>query len=1157
MKKIIILFLFVPVLAFSSNWEKLQIRENGTVPVWTVAGPFPNGQPGDHGEGCFGYFQDYLTAMGGEANVIPKEGDFIFLEDGKKVEWKTAYSNTDGILDYIEIFDVDKELPAISYAFCQLVSDKEKKVLLRIRSNDGVKTWLNGDKIHDHHLGRALDAETDKVIVTLKKGKNPLLFKVDQGGGAWGLALSIVDLDGKSVSGISTSINLKSPISGKILSAKFVSTPVILKTPGGNKQVINAEIFSGGLKELTCTISKNEWQVPQEVKFENITPGKFTFQFEVPVISRTGPANIQLNSSTEQIKYENVVLKKTREWYVYLVQHVHTDIGFTRPQTEILPEHLRFIDTALDYCDLTDNYPDDAKFRWTCEVSWPVREYLKRRPDEQIQRLKKRVKEGRIEIAGMFLNMSEIATEDALTASLQPIRELRNNEFPVQTAMQNDVNGIAWGLVDYFSSIGVKYVSMGINKTRSVLPFDRPTAFWWESPSGKRVLAFRGEHYHLSNRWKLHEANLDYFEPRFFEYLNSLDEINYPFERIAIQYSGYHTDNSPPSTKACDLVKVFNDKYVWPKLRIATAEEFLSYIENNHADELETYRVAWPDWWTDGFGSAARETAESRRIHTALNIDEGMFSLAKLLGANIPTQTMERVSTVQDALLFYDEHTFGAAESISDPMSENSMVQWGEKSSYVWEAVKKEGLLREEAFGYLQLFLPRSNVPTLAVFNTLNWQRSGLVEVFIDEEILPRGSDFRIIDVTTGDEILSQAIKSRTEGTYWALWAKDIPSFGYKTFRIETNEKKRNPHSKSDLKKAELENKYYKLKIDPNTGAITSLLDKELEAELVDQNSKWDLGQFIYEKLNTRRDFNKNAFERISLENVKVVDITDGLIWKSLHISADSEGADEQDGMKIEIRLYEVEKKIELLFQMRKKRIYDSEACYVAFPFNLPDGKIVYEAQGGFVTPGETQLPGSSADWQTIQKFVAIRNTNEQLIFASSQVPLVQFSDINLGKWQYQTEIEKPHVYSWVMNNYWFTNFRASQEGEFKWSYQITSIKGNSNIDAVHFANNSNTPLIPRVLMPGKGGNSLNKFSAIKFNENNIVLISARPSYYDDSIILHLREVEGKSVTLNLNGKIKNIKSIDEVNTIEELMYNDINKINFEPFEVKFVRLEL
>ena len=69
--------------------------------------------------------------------------------------------------------------------------------------------------------------------------------------------------------------------------------------------------------------------------------------------------------------------------------------------------------------------------------------------------------------------------------------------FSVHTAMQNDVNGAGWCLVDYFSDSGIRYLTMGINKTRSILPFDKPTTFWWESPSGKRMLAYRADHYHL------------------------------------------------------------------------------------------------------------------------------------------------------------------------------------------------------------------------------------------------------------------------------------------------------------------------------------------------------------------------------------------------------------------------------------------------------------------------------------------------------------------------------------------------------------------------------------------------------------------------------------------------------------------------------------
>ena len=35
-----------------------------------------------------------------------------------------------------------------------------------------------------------------------------------------------------------------------------------------------------------------------------------------------------------------------KKWEILLVQHSHTDIGYTRPQSEILAEQMRYIDYA-------------------------------------------------------------------------------------------------------------------------------------------------------------------------------------------------------------------------------------------------------------------------------------------------------------------------------------------------------------------------------------------------------------------------------------------------------------------------------------------------------------------------------------------------------------------------------------------------------------------------------------------------------------------------------------------------------------------------------------------------------------------------------------------------------------------------------------------
>ena len=173
------------------------------------------------------------------------------------------------------------------------------------------------------------------------------------------------------------------------------------------------------------------------------------------------------------------------KYTVYLVQHTHTDIGYTKPQTEILTEHLRYIDYAVEYCDLTADYPDDAKFRWTCEASWPVREWLRIRPKAQVDKFIRYVKAGQIEVTAMFFNMSELSGENNYKTFLEPVARFRELGLPVETAMQNDVNGIAWCLADYLPDLGVKYFSIGSNNHRALVPFDRPTLYRWESPRAK------------------------------------------------------------------------------------------------------------------------------------------------------------------------------------------------------------------------------------------------------------------------------------------------------------------------------------------------------------------------------------------------------------------------------------------------------------------------------------------------------------------------------------------------------------------------------------------------------------------------------------------------------------------------------------------------
>lgn len=231
--------------------------------------------------------------------------------------------------------------------------------------------------------------------------------------------------------------------------------PALVRTPAGPRQSLRLRLvhLSDG--------NEARVQAPDGKTFAwPLHFGANQKQLLLPPVNQPQEAELQVQIGAE-IQRVPLVQRPVRPWRIDLVQHTHTDIGYTRPQTEILPEHLRFIDYALDFCDRTEDWPEAAQFRWTCEASWAVREYLRVRPAAQVERLRRRVAEGRIEVTGLMFNMSEILGEALCAGSLQPLRELWASGIEVATAMQNDVNGAAWCLADYLPDLGLRYLSMG------------------------------------------------------------------------------------------------------------------------------------------------------------------------------------------------------------------------------------------------------------------------------------------------------------------------------------------------------------------------------------------------------------------------------------------------------------------------------------------------------------------------------------------------------------------------------------------------------------------------------------------------------------------------------------------------------------------------
>ncbi|MDP2895703.1 MAG: DUF2961 domain-containing protein [bacterium] len=137
------------------------------------------------------------TDKTGLRTVYPPEQEIAFDKkyQGKagEVAWKKVRVAPDGVVNLLQHMSPSDNVVAYGY-FCVTAPD-EITTDMYVGSDDGVRVWINGKLVHDHRVDRGLQPDQDAASVTLLKGKNAVLVKVDQGIGDWGFTLRFRDPD--------------------------------------------------------------------------------------------------------------------------------------------------------------------------------------------------------------------------------------------------------------------------------------------------------------------------------------------------------------------------------------------------------------------------------------------------------------------------------------------------------------------------------------------------------------------------------------------------------------------------------------------------------------------------------------------------------------------------------------------------------------------------------------------------------------------------------------------------------------------------------------------------------------------------------------------------------------------------------------------------
>jgi alpha-mannosidase len=845
-----------------------------------------------------------------------------------------------------------------------------------------------------------------------------------------------------------------------------------------------------------------------------------------------------------QTWHARCIVSPTRKWDVYVLPHSHVDVGYTNVQPKVLKLHMGNIDEAIALAKKTQDYPVEARYKWNTEAMWVVDNYLTLSGEAKKKEFWDAVRKGWIGLDGAYGNINTSVTDSRQLMQMfyDATKEAKLQGVEVNTMFQGDVPGSSWGLAAQAQQTGIKYFLSGPNASDRIGNLaqwqDKP--FYLLSPSGKQKMLFwQCQPYSIGYQIKGNKIpnfltvedpkpyytgkpSENFLNPYLFTYLSGLEQKAFPYNMTILTWA--MSDNAPIDPELPDAVKAWNERYASPRLVITSTKQFFGDFEQRYKNRIPEIAGDYTEYWTDGLGSAARETAINRNTTEELQQVDAIWAMK-----NKPAYPSNDFRTAWKNLLLFSEHTWGAYNSVSKPDDAKAIEQWKIKQAFALNAQKQTKELMRKA---LEDGTAINN--SLDVFNTLSWPRTDLVTV---PASLSSAGD--IIVNEQGKKIPSQRLSSGE----LVFVAQNVPALGKSRFTIKKGKVTANPVT--GTAPTVIENSLYKITADPATGTITSLEKKATHRQLVDSagfNKYMYLPDDVVEKMETSR-------------NASITLKENGPVLVSLQITADAPGAKK---LVSAITLVNGIDRVEISNTIDKIANRKKEAVHFAFPFMVSNPKVRYNIPWGSIEAEADQLINSNRNWYTMQRWVDVSNANYGVTLSSPDAPLFQIGAITTGGllgglrnsplWLKYTN-QSSHLYSWVMNNLWHTNFRAEQDGLATFRYFITVHEQFDNYQANLTGMENHRPLVVAAARGKASAESL-----FNITGENVYVEGIKPCYDGNGILVHLINTGDKNSPVTIKRKQQS-PTILESNLLEEDLTKLSNGFILPAKEIKTIKL--
>ena len=901
---------------------------------------------------------------------------------------------------------------------------------------------------------------------------------------------------------------------------------------------------------VTLVVGGNK--LTQEFKTERDF-GEQLIEFAVPEFASVirAEATVLLNGRSKRFPLQ---LSPARKWNIFVVPHEHLDIGYTDYPPKVAEVQSRAIGDAIE---MIHEHPD---FRFTVDGFWSAKEFMAGRSENQQSELLRLIQEKKIfvpaQYASYFTGLPDL--EYLLRSFYDSYRFNRGHGGAFDTAFLSDIPSHSWSYPSVMAAAGLKYLIMPCNDRYG--PFlllgrlHEKSPFWWEGPDGQKTLTWYSRDFHqVASMFGLppktaagHDAL-----PTF---LQTYDRPDYKSDGAII--FGTQWENQDLFREQAALASEWNALYAFPKLRISGVAEAMSYIARQMGESIPVLRGDGGPYWDIGMAGEPFYTALARQNeHRALTAEK-LSTVSSLVDCRI-SPDREALRELWNDILTYEEHTWdGSGSSGLDPS--NPLVALLSKEGVALNATRLIDQVLMRSMSALADSMEDSS-GTLVVFNPVSWTRSSLVEFDL-------GEGMELVDLRTRKAVASEVLRQREGIRHIRFMASEVPPLGYKCYSMVKVKAKTEASSVSS--EPILENAFYRIGLDPASGVIRTIFDKELNRELVDSSSLYAFDQYVYV---TGKESSGNTvglstaiapppkLETHTPSAGKLVSVSRVPFGTVARLETSSPQAPR---IETEIILFEGQKKIEFINRLPKAQTCD-EQVYFAFPFAMDQPEFRYEVQNGIVNPARDMLPGASLEWFIAQHWAAVEQDDMTAAIVPLDVPFLTFGDIVRRTWPRQFGQRKGTVFSYAVRN----DMGHCGEKDLTFRYVLSSGKKLQPAFLSRLGWEEMSPLETDEIVPNdKVGNPPRPLdsaqgSFLQVDQPNVVLVTWKGAEEGEGTILRFVEVGGQSSTVRVSSPLLKVQNAWLCTSVEEKQRPLVVSpqgftFPVKPFEIVTVRWE-